>query len=270
MKTVLFASLSLAALVVIATLVIPSWNYAIWGYDFHLFYQAATALRTGQNPYLYDFHDSVYSFHNPIYSAVIFLPLSLLPERTAMMVNAGLAAGAVWLVFQRLSRSALTASLALLSRPVFMILLTGNADWLPLLAAITPPMVGIWLALIKPQVGIVLAVLYGCEIWRQSKRRFALTCGALAALLTLSLLLGMRWQSMIAIQWNWSLFPVGVPVGLFLIWQAWRRKNDRALALAAAPFLSPYVASQSWAAAFPWLTRWRWLLLAAVVITWLV
>lgn len=82
--------------------------------------------------------------------------------------------------------------------------------------------------------------------------------------------MGMRWQSMIAIQWNLSLFPFSVPIGLFLIWQAWRQKDNRAPALAAAPCLSPYVAIQSWAAAFPLLTRWRWLLLAAVIVSWVV
>lgn len=269
MKTKLFASLSLAALLAVATVVIPNWHFPIWGHDFHLFYQAATALRTGQNPYEYDFHDPVYSFHNPVYVAVIFVPLSLLPERIAMIVNAGLAAGAIWLVFYRLARSTFTASLALVSRPVFMILLTGNVDWLPLLAGIATPGVGLWLALVKPQVGFILAAVLGWQVYRQNKRRGVWLMIALGAVLGLSLALGMRWQSMIAIQWNLSLFPFSLPIGAWLTWRAFQ-KNDRAPALAAAPFLSPYVAIQSWGAAFPWLTRWRGLLLAAVVLSWLV
>jgi len=270
MKTKLLAGLSLAALVVFATLVIPSWNYAIWGYDFHLFYQAATALRTGQNPYVFDFHDSVYSFHNPVFVAVIFVPLSLLPERLAMIVNAGLAAASLWLVFFRLSRSAALTCLALLSRPVFMIVLTGNVDWLPLLAGVTTPIIGIWLALVKPQVGFVLAAVLSWQVYQRYRRKSIWLFITLGAAFGLSLALGMRWQSMIAIQWNLSVFPFSLPIGLWLIWRLYHDRTDRALALAAAPFLSPYVAIQSWAAAFPWLTRWRWLLLAAVVISWVV
>jgi hypothetical protein len=263
MKTRLVAGLSLVMLLLVATVLLPSWNYAIWGYDFHVFYQAATALRNGQNPYTFD-------FHNPIYTLIVFLPISLLPERTAMVVNAAITVGASWLVFQRLSRSPLTASLALCSQPVFMMLLTGNVDWLPLLAGVLPPVIGVWFALVKPQVGLVLAVVLWWQVCRQNKRRGVWLLVALSSALALSLALGMRWQSMIAIQWNLSLFPWGLPFGLWLAWRAWRQKNDRAVALAAAPFLSPYVAIQSWAAALPWLTRWRWLLLAGVVVSWLV
>jgi hypothetical protein len=39
--------------------------------------------------------------------------------------------------------------------------------------------------------------------------------------------------------WNRSIFPYGIPIGLFFLWLAFRRKNVF-YALAASPFFSPY------------------------------
>jgi hypothetical protein len=62
-----------------------------------------------------------------------------------------------------------------------------------------------------------------------------------------------------AMPWNTSLWPIGIPVGLFLLVFA-ARYDDETLALASAPLLSPYLAIHSWLlTTLPFLRRPRFL-----------
>ena len=69
-------------------------------------------------------------------------------------------------------------------------------------------------------------------------------------------------------QWSKDIWPWGIPFGIVLAFFAYR-KQDLLLSLAAAPFLSPYVAWHSWIAVLLPLSRNRWALAAGIVASWL-
>jgi hypothetical protein len=70
--------------------------------------------------------------------------------------------------------------------------------------------------------------------------------------------------------WNVSLFPWGIPLGLYLLWRTWRNGDELAGA-AATLALSPYFAMYSLAPLLAlWIPRQRniWLVVAAWVLSW--
>ncbi len=129
-----------------------------------------------------------------------------------------------------------------------------------MLGATLPAAWGAWLVFLKPQVSIVLMIL-----WIKPKKWLVLL-----PVLTLGVLMLLAWYrlpNLSGVNWSASIWPYGIPIGLALAWFAWKRE-DVFLALAASIFLSPYVAIQSWVFVLLPLTRKKWLLGVGVLISW--
>jgi hypothetical protein len=67
--------------------------------------------------------------------------------------------------------------------------------------------------------------------------------------------------------WSADVWPWGIPVGAILTYFAYRR-NDPVLAIAAAPFVAPYVVWHSWIAVLLPLARNKWALGAGILASW--
>jgi len=99
--------------------------------------------------------------------------------------------------------------------------------------------------MIKPQVGIGVALYYLTQTWQSNKwigilRTFS---PVLLAYLISGFLFPVWKDRMInkpSDVWNRSIFPYGIPVGLIFLWLAIKRRNAF-FALASAPFFSPYL-----------------------------
>jgi hypothetical protein len=143
----------------------------------------------------------------------------------------------------------------------------GNYDWLILLGATLPPALGMWLAVLKPQLGVVLALLWIWQSVKKGLRSVALLVLPIAAAVLMSFALGYRLPESGNMPWSADIWPWGIPVGAVLAYFAFRR-GDPVLALAAAPFLSPYVVWHSWIAVLLPLARNRWALAAGVLGSW--
>ena len=113
-------------------------------YDFLIFYNGGKAVWAGLSPY------GVHDFIGPYPLAVLFAPLALLPMPLAYTLYLGFNIGMLWKLMHK------RAVWALLSFPVLFTLFVGQVD-LPLALGIGAVPWLLPLAIIKPQVGFVLA-----------------------------------------------------------------------------------------------------------------
>jgi hypothetical protein len=133
---------------------------------------------------------------------------------------------------------------------IFSKISVPNLDWMVALGALMPHQIGLFLILAKPQIGAGLAIIWILQAWRNKSLRSAVRLAApvtfvfLASFLVYGpYLLGSA--RLIDAYYNWTIWPYGLPVGLFMLYLAFSRSRPW-LALSAAPFLSPYFPPYSW------------------------
>ncbi len=216
------------------------------GIDWRLVFRpAARAMLTGGSPY------AVPGFYNPPWALLPLLPLALLPDPLDHAVGFALGAAVFAFVVYRLRGTPIAAGLVLLSPSALQCLYNGNIDWMALLGFVLPPRWGLFLLAVKPQIGAALALYWLVEAWREGRLRavWRLLWPVAAAAALALLIFGFwpaAWRETGAMRWNASLWPASLPIGLWMLAAALRRREVR-LAMAATPFLSPYVLLGSWA-----------------------
>ena len=127
----------------------------------------------------------------------------------------------------------------------------GNIEGILALGFILPPQIGLFFVLAKPQMGVAVAIFWAVESWRmggfQKTVRVFLPVGI--AYIVSFLLFGFWIKGSlqtVEVWWNASIFPKGVPLGLFLLAMAiWKREIK--FAIAASPFFAPYLTWHTWA-----------------------
>lgn len=138
-------------------------------YDFLIFYNGGKAVLAGLSPY------GVYDFNGPYPLAVLFAPLALLPVPLAYALYLAFSIGMLYRLLRR------RMVWALLSFPVLFTLFVGQVD-LPLTLGIGAVPWLLPLAIIKPQVGYVLAPWLVRRFSRQDWIKAAVTGLAFLAL----------------------------------------------------------------------------------------
>ena len=191
---------------------------------------------------------------NPPWIALLLYPLTFLPERLAQAVIAFLNLAVTLLLVVRCGGNRWSVLLALTSAPFLSLLVNGNMDWLPMAAFLLPAEAGLAVALSKPQVGMLAGLLW----FKRAKRKLLFLLPA-TGLLLLSFVVWGWWVPQMFAQtgpggravgpWNVSPFPWMIPVGLALLYFAWKRE-DELLAVAATLCLVPYFAIYSLTAFF--------------------
>jgi hypothetical protein len=240
------------------------------GPDWHTFYEASHYLVNGQSPYLQK------AFANPPWALVPALPLALLlPEHLGRAAWLFLSFAGFALVAYRLGAKPLSLGVFLGAPTTVHCLLNGNIDWLPLLGFTFAPQIGLLFVVIKPQIGVGIAMFWLVEAYRQGglKQLFQLTYPTTVAYLLSFLLYGLWPLSMAtvfenSVQWNASFWPYSIPVGLALIGIGLYRRQQ-IWTYGAGPCLSPYTLFHIWNAVLVSLLSKPGLLLALVTILWL-
>jgi hypothetical protein len=214
--------------------------------DWHgTFYPAAQEVWHGRSPF------NVTTFLSVPWTIVPMLPLALLPERagSAALFLASLLT--YIFVAHRLGARGAWIAVFLAAPPVIHSLLIGNIDCLSLLGFVLPPQVGLFFVLMKPQIGLAMALYWLVEAWRQGgPRQVVRVFAPVVLLLGLSLLVFGNWTATRTVDpvdsyWNTSRWPWSIPIGLVLVALS-LRDSRQDFAMAATPFLSPYVAYNSW------------------------
>lgn len=234
------------------------------------YYPAARAVLEGRNPY-----EAAPTFRNVPWTLIPMLPLALFSERASgvLFFILTLALYALAAVQLKASRTALVAFL--LSPPVVYGLRMLNVDALVLMGFILPPQIGLFFVLIKPQMGIAMIPFWFFETlrkggWISLVRVF--TPVTVAILLSFAVFKGSsigRSDDLLQSTWNASLWPWGFPAGFVLtILSIRNQRKDQAIA--ASPFLSPYLAYHSWVSVLAALMQRDFELVLAVIGMWLV
>jgi len=161
------------------------------------------------------------------------------------------------------------------SPPVFYGMRMLNVDVLVLIGFVLPAPVGLFFVIIKPQMGLVMVIFWLVEAWRQGGLQAVLkTFLPVKVAVLLSFVLFGNWlagrqSDLPGSFWNASLWPWSIPIGLGLLMVS-LRERPKELAMSASPFLSPYLAYHSWAAALPGLIQRDYELVTVVIGMWLV
>ena len=245
--------------------------YSIWpllGIDWHeTFFPAVHKALSGENPY------SVPTFRNAPWTILFLAPFGLLPEDVGgVLYFMASLAGYAWVAY-RLKARPVAFIAFLFSPPVVYGLRMLNVDILVLIGFVLPAPIGLFFVLIKPQMGIAMALYWLAEAWRDGGlKAIVRTFSPVGISLVLSFVLFGNWiagrqSDLLGSFWNASLWPWALPVGLVLIGLSIRdRRGD--FGMAASPFLSPYLAYHSWASVLVALLRYDFQLVIAVIGMW--
>lgn len=235
--------------------------------DWHqVFIPACQALARGESPY-------VTGFYNPPWALFPLLPFAA-DEQTGRGALFVLSVAVYALVVVRLGGGPASIMLFLLSPPVVHTLYNGNLEWLALAGLLLPPRWGLFCVVIKPQVAGGLVMFWLVEAWRGGGWKDALAT-ALPVVVALALSLAvygwwpLRAGENIVKDTNAALWPWAIPVGLALLASGLRWRSER-LALAASPFLSPYVIFHAYAGALAALVDRPRALAVIVALLWLI
>jgi len=256
-----------------ALLIVAIWAASVylppgrdWGGGFR---RASLAMLSGGSPY-----ESGTFFHTP-WSLIPLLPFAILPERIGRgaLFVVGLMAFAY--TAYRLGAKPLGLVAFLVSPPVIHCLLNANIEWIPLLGFVLPPQIGLILVMTKPQTGFVVALFWIVEAWQRGGFREVLRISwPFFLTVLLSLILFGLWPLRLlgvfsfAGDFNASLWPYSIPVGLALLVASLRRHQIR-YAVGASPFLAPYILFHGWSAAVVALAGATAELIAAVIGLWI-
>jgi len=243
------------------------------GPDWYLTHRPASlAVLHGQSPYSINDEpgrDGRSYFFNPPWTVIPLLPLAMLPpelSRAAFIVVGLLAYGyAAW----RLGGSVLTVVLFLLSPPVLMNLWNANIDWLVILGFALPPQIGLFFVTTKPQMAFGVVLFWFVQALREGGIRSVVRIFGPFTLVTLiSLAMFGMWpllslQVEFASSANASLWPLSIPLGLVGLAAAFKEEKVE-FAMAASPFLTPYIVFHSYVGALISLVKSRVYFVVAV------
>ena len=139
----------------------------------------------------------------------------------------------------------------LLSSGMIVNSIYGNLDGLVALGFVLPPQIGLFFVLAKPQIGLIAAIFWFIESWRNGGIKLVVKVflPVTVAFLISMIIFGPWFQNssnVIQAKWNVSIWPYGIPIGILLLAMAvWKREIR--FAIAASPFFAPYLAIHSWA-----------------------
>src|SRR5689334_13486496 len=187
---------------------------------------AALAVWQGASPY------AIHHFFAAPWTLIPIIPLALLPYamgRWCLFV-VGLCTFA-YLAY-RLGARPLTLAFFLLSYPVLADLSNGNIEWLAMLGFVLPPQIGLIFVLIKPQIGIGIAIYWLIEAYQQGGTLQAVRISLPLIIVTLlsflifgfwplhfldTLAMARKIETNNSIYYNASLWPFGLMIGLGLL-----------------------------------------------------
>jgi hypothetical protein len=228
----------------------------------------ALAILEGKSPY------SVPGVFNPPWLFPLILPIALLPEKAGIVIMFVLfSAGSLWAAC-RLGADWKTLLILTFSPVIWRGALIGNIDWLVGVGFLLPPQIGLFFVLLKPQIGLGVALFWLVEAFRAGgwRKAFQVFAPVVVGFLLSFVIFGF-WPLEAASHapegMNVSLFPYGLPIGAGLLAYAIRRRSLPP-AIIAGMFFSPYIGVTSLIIPFLALVTMPLEMLAAAIALWAV
>ncbi len=178
---------------------------------------------------------------------LFFIPHGLLPIELGDAINMTLNILIPLMVIMRL-KGGWQAVVLLYTSPFFLDLMrTNNVEWIPLTALLLPLWAGLPFLVAKPQTIGGIAFIWLKRHWRRPSWLVPTIVIILASIAIWGVqkpIEQIQQYDLLNVPWNFAPFPFFIPLGLYLLWKAWR-KDDEYIAAAASPFLVPYFAPYS-------------------------
>lgn len=216
--------------------------------DWPLFHNASRAILNGGNPYLTQVSvgETTLCIYNPPWVLTITMPFSFLTLRLGWAMLNATSFISILFVARRLGASyfVLLVSIPVIYRAIW----TGNVDGFSLLGAALPAPIGVFFAALKPQNTVGLMIYWAFWNWKLGRlRRLIFIFAPATVALAISFVVFTPWLTLgcpFSTTGHLALFPTGVPFGLAILMIAIASKR-KYLALAASPFISPYISYAS-------------------------
>ena len=191
-------------------------------------------------------------YRYPPWAILPLLPMVLFPPQLAHGLMIVVSALILIYIAWRLQAPPLAVIAFLISPTVVGILLINNLDPFVMLGVFPPPVWGLFILVIKPQVGFGVIMYHLFQTWKNERfwgvvRTFAPVAIAYLVFVLLFPVWVTRMLENPSSGWNRSLFPYAIPLGILLLWLAIRRKNPY-IALASSAFFTPYMTLYSYTA----------------------
>lgn len=223
------------------------------------------AFLSGRNPYA-----APGTFVNPPYTIGILLPLAWVPPQLAMLFPL-----IALFYLARRFRKPLLLVLVGTSFPFIAGSVYANIDWIVMLGVAIGGPLGAVLDFIKPQAGVFAIVAELAKRKNLEERVKMLLPLGFCLLISIPLLASWifaltKMGHSYAVEWNFSLFPYTIPLGIVALYLAWKRK-DPIWGCVASLSLAPYFYIHSFMPLTFLLAKRDWRLgLAANVASWVV
>src|SRR5574341_1447026 len=153
-----------------------------------------------------------------------------------------------------------------------------NPPWtlIPLIPFALPPQIGLFLVLVKPQMGLMVALFWFIQSLRHGRMRETARVFwpvTLATLLSFALfglwpLEALR-NAPVGESFNTSAWPLSIPFGIVAMLAAFKTERVE-YAMAAGPCFTTYITFHSWVGALAALAKSRDYMLAAIIGTWII
>ena len=239
-----------------------------WGVDWKgVIRDASLKLISGQSPYI----RKVNCF--PPWAYLLLSPIALLSPALGAAILFVLTYTAYSFVLFRMKVNPWAIFIFMLNGFTFINAKNADIDFLSILGLIMPPQIGLFFILIKPQIGIGVAIFWLIESWRKGKFKEVLRVFSPVIIgYSISFLIYGFWPinfiGMTHDAFNASLWPFGIIIGIFLLFVAIRERKN-IFSVSSTPFLSPYVNITSYAVSLIPLTQNIFLLIIGVIFSWL-
>jgi hypothetical protein len=204
------------------------------------------------------------------WAAMLLSPLGGLPDRLATAITNGASVIVLALVIGHYGGPAWLAIPLLISPFGYWLFRNGQTDCLLLGGLLIFNGLDPLILVLKPQVAIG-AIVSRFKRAQAQRWRYLLPLGIGVAL---SLVIWWGWPRgvlhyapvLLSANWNSAAWPYGIPVGIVLLWLAWRSGDDL-WGIAATPLLFPYVNLPSYLGLLAVLAaRWpRWVILGWLI-----
>ena len=239
------------------------------GLDWLIILPAVRVFLEGGNPYQLGEQNVLF----PFWTFIALVPFAVLPYWIGRVLLFIVSLIAFAFTANKLGATRLQFILFLSSSAVIGCLNNGNLDWLVTLGFWMPPQMALFFVLMKPQIGLPVAIYWLYIFWRhagwlEAVKVFAPVTGAYL----LSFIMYGFWP--IQMLWmsknpeNMSAFPFSVLPGLVLVYLSVRR-NETNLSMFSGPLLAPYASQFSYSASLLALLYRPKLFILAWVLLWI-
>jgi hypothetical protein len=238
---ILFRSAVVISFIVLVNIIFLSIHRP---HDWELWFRpAALMVLHGQSPY------NLPLFFSPPWLFILLIPLSLLPAKIGSVLVAIANPAAYGFVAHKLGAKPWVILAILMTPQICFGVYNPNFDWVVALGLLMPPEIGLFFVLVKPQIGIAVALFWLVEAWRTGKfREIVRVFWPISITFLASLFIFGIWPlhslEVTNRLWNISLWPYSIPFGLVLFYFSIRLQKIN-LSITASPFVTPYLAGYS-------------------------